>query len=277
MKKTINNLTILFTLIFIGACTKQDLSLEVIEKACRNFKIEQPSYERLNPTSSCTDVLNHSYEVTFTFNEGDDCIHLIKNEPTFYDPNNNEISNVTFRESILKSDVEVTVSGNSITYVFEVEFANMTDAANFNHLVLKFHTENENEDASNDLEIRVNAPCSVVNPGTYDVNPNSVVVPPSSFFTITVWDNAAEDGDIISVYLNGTWITENHTLTNFGTSFSVPTSLLVSGSNDLVVFALNEGSSGPNTVSIAINGDKDNPIDGFNPGLLTGEAVRINF
>ena len=83
-----------------------------------------------------------------------------------------------------------------------------------------------------------------------------------------------EDGDLVSVYLNGMWIIENHFLLNAGTLFTYSTSLLNPGSNDLVVFALNEGSSGPNTVSISINGDE---IENFSPGMLTGEAVEINF
>ena len=49
---------------------------------------------------------------------------------------------------------------------------------------------------------------------------------------------------------------------------------LDSGANDLVVFALNEGTSGPNTVAIAID---DVEIQSFSPGMLTGEAVQINF
>ncbi len=269
----------LFYIILIGlpvlfnGCTKQSIELEVIEKACRNFKISEPSYVRISET--CSGATTASFEVTFKFNNSDkDCIHLIENQPTFYDEFDNEISNVTFKDQILKSDAEVTEGTGTITYLFEVEFANASDADDFNHMVLKFHTENENEDESNALEIRLNLSCTVVNSTSYNVNPETVNVPATSFFTITLWDNAAEDGDIVSVYLNGTWIIENHTLTNAGTNFNVPTSMLNSGANDLVVFALNEGSSGPNTVSISINGEE---IDNFSPGLLTGEAVQINF
>jgi hypothetical protein len=114
-----------------------------------------------------------------------------------------------------------------------------------------------------------------VDTSTYEVNRDSISIPNSqSLFTIQLWDNAAEDGDIVSAYLNGSWIIENHSLLNDTTDFNFSTSLLNSGSNDLVLFALNEGSSGPNTVSIAINGKE---ITNFQPGLLTGEAVRINF
>lgn len=266
----------ILNILFLGSCTKQDLKLEVIEKACRNFKIQQPSYSTPLTTDPCSGGTTLSLNVSFTFNDNDDCIHLIKNEPTFYDANNNEITGVSFKESILKSDAEVTVNSESITYKFEAEFADLTDAGNFNHLVLKFHTENETEEASNDLEIRINPSCSVVTSSAFTDNATTVNVV-SNTFDITLWDNAAEDGDIVSVYLykndtDGEWLIENHTLTNAGNTF-IFNGNLSGGTNRLVVFALNEGSSGPNTVSISVNGTE---IENFNPGLLTGEAIRIN-
>ena len=51
-------------------------------------------------------------------------------------------------------------------------------------------------------------------------------------------DEEFKDGDIVSVYLNGEWIIENHSLLKAGTDFNFSTSLLNAGANDLVVFAL---------------------------------------
>ena len=191
----------------------------------------------------------------------------------FYPKTNDEISDVTYSEKVVQPDF--TVSGDQISYRLEVAFSSMEDALAFNHAVLDFHTENEIGNKSNTLQIRLNTSCSEVDPSTYDVNTNSVTIPSSqAIFNIILWDNASEDGDIVSLYLNGDWIIENHTLLNDSSSFNFSTDLLNSGANDLVVFALNEGTSGPNTVSIYVNGEE---IDDFNPGLLTGEAVRIDF
>jgi len=191
----------------------------------------------------------------------------------FYTKTNDEISDVTYSEKVVQPDF--TVSGDQISYRLEVAFSSMEDALAFNHAVLDFHTENEIGNKSNTLQIRLNTSCSEVDPSTYDVNTNSVTIPSSqAIFNIILWDNASEDGDIVSLYLNGDWIIENHTLLNDSSSFNFSTDLLNSGANDLVVFALNEGTSGPNTVSIYVNGEE---IDDFNPGLLTGEAVRIDF
>lgn len=273
MKKVLYTSFVLLNILFISGCTKQSIDIEAIEKACRNFKIKTPSYARVS--DPCSGGTTAAFDITFGFDDGDDCIHLIKNNPTFYNANNIEISNVTYSSELLKSASEVTVNSNSITYRFNITFANTTDASNFNHLVLKFNTENESGQESNELEIRLNTSCSVVTSGSYTVNSEAVTVPTAqTTFPVRLWDNAAEDGDIVSVYLNGTWIIENHTLLNAGTTFNISTTLLNSGANDLVVFALNEGSSGPNTVSISVNGEE---IDSFNPGLLTGEAVRVNF
>ena len=267
-------LKIFFVLSLIGiqSCTKQSIDIDVIEVACRNFTLERPSYMRLS--DPCQGGTTASFDVSFEFRNGEvDCFHSLHLFPDFYDENDNLINNVTYSSQLLKSDPEISIVDNVITFSFDVEFANATAANDFNHMILRFNTKTETDEESNSLEIRMNTECSVVNPSSYNVNPNSVnVFGPT--FTITLWDNAAEDGDLVSVYLNGMWIIENHFLLNAGTLFTYSTSLLNPGSNDLVVFALNEGSSGPNTVSISINGDE---IENFSPGMLTGEAVEINF
>ena len=259
-------------LIGMQSCTKQYIDIDVIEVACRNFTLERPSYQRLS--DPCQGGTTASFDVSFEFRSGEvDCFYSLHLSPVFYDENDDIINNVSYSSQLLKTDPEITILDNVVTFRFDIEFANAADADDFNHLILSFNTKTETDEESNTLDIRMNTECSVVNPSSYNVNPNSVnVFGPT--FTITLWDNAAEDGDLVSVYLNGMWIIENHFLLNAGTLFTYSTSLLNPGSNDLVVFALNEGSSGPNTVSISINGDE---IENFSPGMLTGEAVEINF
>ena len=273
--KTIFKILFVCSIISFQSCTKQSIDIDVIEVACRNFTLERPSYQRLS--DPCQGGTSASFDVSFEFRSGEvDCFYSLHLFPDFYDENDDLINNVTFSSQLLKSDPEISIVDDVITFRFDIEFNSAAAANDFNHMILRFNTKTETDEESNSLEIRMNTECSVVNPSSYNVNPNTVNIPGSqTFFTIKLWDNAAEDGDLVSLYLNGMWIIENHFLLNLpGTDFTYSTSLLNPGPNDLVVFALNEGSSGPNTVSISINGQE---IENFSPGMLTGEAVQINF
>lgn len=258
-------------LIMGTACTDKDLDIDIIQDACKRFKIESPAYSLIE--DPCNDSVRLRAQIRFDFKRSADCLNQANNYPKFYRSNNDEINASSFTANVERA--LITINDNSASYIFEATFPDQAKADELNHIILDFDTQDEVESKSNKLQIRINTSCSSVDPGSYDVNNNEINLPPSqSFFTIRLWDNAAEDGDIVSVYLNGNWIIENHTLLKDGTDFTFSTALLNSGANDLVVFALNEGSSGPNTVSIAINGQE---IPNFKPGLLTGEAVRINF
>ncbi len=265
--------SLLCSIILLGnnSCTKKDLDIEVVQDECKRFRISNPTYSLLE--DPCNDSTRIYAEVNFNFSKTSDCLWRVINSPKFYDRSNTEITPLTYTNPTLKE--EINIGDKEASYSFEAVFANLTLAKDLNHLILDFNTQNELGVASNTLQIRINTSCSIVDSSAYDINPNEVNIPPGqSLFTIRLWDNAAEDGDIVSVYLNGNWIIENHSLLKAGTDFNFSTSLLNQGANDLVVFALNEGTSGPNTVSIAVNGTE---IQNFKPGLLTGEAVRINF
>ena len=185
------------------------------------------------------------------------------------------MANVTY-ETTLK-DPDFFVGDENAKFTYDVSFASVEEAQKFNYLILTFHTENVLEDESGEAKLRVNTPCTKVTSDMYDVNTDTIVEISvfADDFEINLWDHAAEDGDRVAIYLNGTWIIENHSLLNEpGTDFTISTDYLVSGMNDLVVFALNQGTVGPNTASIAINNGK---ITNFNPDLETGEAVQIEF
>ncbi|MEQ8910281.1 MAG: hypothetical protein RIC95_13870 [Vicingaceae bacterium] len=258
-------------LLFFTACTDKSVDLEIEQEACKRFKISSPGYQRIE--DPCQGALKIVAEVSFQYNRSADCLHQVNNRPVFYRRNNSELLAESFSATVARNDLNI--GDDIVTYRFEATFVDAATAQELNHLVLDFNTENELGVKSNTLQIRINTSCSTVDLSSYEVNDSSVSIPPSqNFFTIRLWDNAAEDGDIVSVYLNGQWIIENHSLLKAGTNFTFSTDSLNRGANDLVVFALNEGTSGPNTVSIAINGRE---IPNFKPGLLTGEAVRIDF
>lgn len=263
--------SIVILIIVLFSCTDKSIDIEVIQNECKRFKIESPSYELIE--DPCLSGVKLKAKVKFGFSRSADCLNQLKNSPVFYAADNSTLNPKAY--SALLSKPQLIISDNTVEYLFEVEFLDETAAKQLNHIVLDFNTQDELGVSSNTLQIRINTSCSTVDPNSYNLNKNSVTIPRTqNVFTIRLWDNAAEDGDIVSVYLNGNWLIENHTLTKAGHAFSFDTALLNHGANDLVVFALNEGSSGPNTVSIAVNG---NEIPNFKPGLTTGEAVRIDF
>ena len=262
---------ILLISILLASCTDKSIDIEVEQDACKRFKISRPSYQLLE--DPCNNMVSLKASISFEFNRSSECLDQVNNFPFFYRSNNSEISPSDYTRAVERADL--LINDKSVTYTFGVQFSSLAEAQELNHIVLDFNTQDELGVEGNVLQIRINTSCSTLDSTTYELNKERVTIPPSqSLFTLRLWDNAAEDGDIVSVYLNEKWIIENHSLLNAGTDFTFSTSLLNPGSNDLVVFALNEGSSGPNTVSIAVNGKE---IPNFKPGLLTGEGVRINF
>lgn len=89
--------------------------------------------------------------------------------------------------------------------------------------------------------------------------------------TIRMWDHGQQDGDLVTVTLNGAPIATGHSLTNAGTSFPVNYRV---GRNVLVVRALNEGSLVPNTAALGFaNVVKGTATQTYN--LNTGGTVQL--
>ena len=89
--------------------------------------------------------------------------------------------------------------------------------------------------------------------------------------SIRLWDHEIEDGDLVTVTLNGSPIVTSHFLTNAGTVFPVHYRF---GRNVLVIHALNEGSLSPNTASISFADVVQGPkVQQY--GLPTGATVQL--
>ncbi len=102
--------------------------------------------------------------------------------------------------------------------------------------------------------------------GLTDVNVSSRNV------TITFWDHGSEDGDRITLYLNGQPLRSNIALTKSKQSFQVH---LSSGANKFGVKALNEGSVSPNTASVQVsNVTSGRPIQVYS--IKTGQQASMN-
>lgn len=87
--------------------------------------------------------------------------------------------------------------------------------------------------------------------------------------TISVRDHASIDGDRIDLFVNGAKVLSNYTLTSSPYGVAVT---LNSGENTVMVTALNEGSSSPNTVAVSVNHVvSGNPVQ-VSSGLSTGQS-----
>jgi hypothetical protein len=89
---------------------------------------------------------------------------------------------------------------------------------------------------------------------------------------IQVWDHKEEDGDIISLNLNGKWVTENHLLKKAAKAFKVK---LHPKENFLILHALNLGSIPPNTASFAIIEGKQKQTFILRSDLQQSQALSI--
>jgi hypothetical protein len=90
--------------------------------------------------------------------------------------------------------------------------------------------------------------------------------------TISVRDNASIDGDRIDLYLNGKKILSNYTLTSSQYGVNV---ILRSGENEVVVVALNEGDSSPNTVEVSVSHVVKGDTVQVSQGLKTGQSATF--
>jgi hypothetical protein len=260
--------------IIFASCNKKELDLSITDKACENLELTNINYQWIDDPSIDSNSLTRGVvEFSFDFTGEARCVDIVEFATAAYDCNNSKIDLTDYSASVHKTSGDLIVTGNSAKVTFSMNFASIPEGNALNHLIIKLFTKNDLGDKSAPVEIRVNATDNVVKPNTYNVNDDVKTVSfNANYFTITLWDYAAEDGDIVSVYLNGEWIIENFSMLNAKTDFRILRSKLFTGTNHLVVFAQNEGDVGANTAAIAINGSEVSP---FKPGLKTGEAVQI--
>ncbi len=91
---------------------------------------------------------------------------------------------------------------------------------------------------------------------------------------VKVWDHQEEDGDIVSIYLNGNLVLSKHLLTNSQQEFDIE--LDSEKPNDFLLYAHNLGEVSPNTVSVEITSDKKSEKMTLNSYLRSCEAVLIS-
>lgn len=111
--------------------------------------------------------------------------------------------------------------------------------------LVKDTTSNSNKNSSNTVFADKNIPKSVYG---RPVEMQSEIKVTQKQLRLKVWDDYSEDGDIVSISLNGEWIIQNYTLRNEPKFIDIQ---LKPGNNYLVLFAHNTGDVPPNTAAVA--------------------------
>jgi len=96
----------------------------------------------------------------------------------------------------------------------------------------------------------------------------------SEHIIVKIWDHGRQDGDIVSIYLNGVQVVKKYYLTYWKKEFKIK--LDPNKSNDLFLYAHNLGYSPPNTVAVEITDGKKSENIVLNSDLQSCEAVLIS-
>ncbi|CAG2534494.1 hypothetical protein MAR621_00738 [Maribacter dokdonensis] len=96
----------------------------------------------------------------------------------------------------------------------------------------------------------------------------------SEHIIVKIWDHGRQDGDIVSIYLNGVQVVKKYYLTYWKKEFKIK--LDPNKSNDLFLYAHNLGDSPPNTVAVEITDGKKSENIVLNSDLQSCEAVLIS-
>lgn len=89
---------------------------------------------------------------------------------------------------------------------------------------------------------------------------------------LNLWDNATEDGDSISVMVNGQYIAKNMELTREKAKLVIK---LEEGTNTITIFAHNEGRISPNTASCEIRAGLRKKKFTISTSLERNEAIEV--
>ena len=109
--------------------------------------------------------------------------------------------------------------------------------------------------------------------GDRGVNVGKQVFLKHKMIDITVWDSEDEDGDTISLYLNGEWILKEYALRNKKKNIKVE--ITPNEDNYLVLYAHNEGKRPPNTTAITISDGRRDRRLGMSSSLKNCDSVQF--
>ncbi len=264
MKQVLFYVSLILSVV-LSSCLNKKLDISLIEPACKKFRIEGIRYGFTSDPTCDSAATSGEVWIKGEIDGELECFDYMEVEVKFYDINDVELTSLTGATHRFSRD-EITIDGNTFTINIPYTFA-PADYKNINYIHLNYHSENELGSESNELNLRANPPCAPMQtPSTYE---ETITVSDSvQYIVVKFYDNASEDGDLVSLNVNGSWVLQNILLTNAGTNYNIP---VVKGTNWLNLYALNQGSSGPNTVSITVF--TSNPADekSFSLNMKTGE------
>ena len=89
---------------------------------------------------------------------------------------------------------------------------------------------------------------------------------------LEIYDNDQEDGDVVSIMLNGRWISQNVSVRKKPRVLRIP---LNQGDNTLTLHAVNLGNVPPNTAAVRIIYGEDSQVVILNADMSSSEAIKI--
>ena len=92
---------------------------------------------------------------------------------------------------------------------------------------------------------------------------------------VSLWDSEYEDGDTVSLFLNGQWILKEYRLTNKKKILKIEISK--NADNYLILYAHNEGERPPNTAALAVFDGKTKKRVGLSSNMQTCDALNFEF
>ncbi len=110
--------------------------------------------------------------------------------------------------------------------------------------------------------------------GDREVKISKKIVVTSEKLRIKVWDINQQDGDTVSVNLNGKWVINRHYLTNEGTFFEVE---IEGPQNFLILHAHNLGEIPPNTAGIAVYDRKGKQTAVLRSNMQVSDALLLEY
>lgn len=244
--------------------------MEIVEPDCKGVKIKGIQYQFIvDPTCDTSQTVG-TLAISGTIDGKVECLYYMVIEAKFYDINGNELTPISGGSQKLTKN-EITIVNNNFSLKVNYTFAK-ADYASINYIHLNYYTENELGDKSNELSLRANPLCkTITTPTSFD---KTITIGDSvQYIVVNFSDHAAQDGDLISVNVNGHWVLENILLTNQGQNYSVP---VVSGTNWFYLYALNQGTSGPNTVTVTIHTNTQDLNFDFNLNTNENKVFRLN-
>ena len=127
------------------------------------------------------------------------------------------------------------------------------------------------------LEIATDSIISIKKNSTKDITKRKIVsskewTVTNKKITLEIWDNNKEDGDIISLKFNNTWILSNFLLKKEKYKIELE---LSNTNNQLLLYAENLGSIPPNTAAISIDDNKLIRTFILNSDMSKSETIKI--